>query len=120
MGKRILIVDDALFMRFMLKDILTKEGYEVVGEADNGEAACEKYTELKPDLVLLDITMPIMNGLDALKNIKKQDPNACVIMCAAMKEQSDVIKAIQSGAKDFVVKPFERERILEAVHKVIG
>ena len=120
MAKNILIVDDAAFMRMMIKDILTKNGYNVVGEAENGLKAVEKYTELKPDLVLMDITMPDMDGIQALKKIKELDPNANIIMCSAMGQQAMVIEAIQSGAKDFIVKPFQAERVLEAVKKVVG
>ena len=120
MAKNILIVDDAAFMRMMIKDILTKNGYNVVGEAENGLKAVEKYTELKPDLVLMDITMPDMDGIQALKKIKEIDPNANIIMCSAMGQQAMVIEAIQSGAKDFIVKPFQAERVLEAVKKVVG
>ena len=120
MAKNILICDDAAFMRMMIKDILTKNGYNVVGEAENGKIAVDKYAELSPDLVLLDITMPEMDGIGALKAIKAKDPNACVIMCSAMGQQAMVIEAIQSGAKDFIVKPFQAERVLEAVKKVIG
>ena len=120
MAKNILICDDAAFMRMMIKDILTKNGYNVVGEAENGKVAVDKYSELSPDLVLLDITMPEMDGIGALKAIKAKDPNACVIMCSAMGQQAMVIEAIQSGAKDFIVKPFQAERVLEAVKKVIG
>lgn len=119
MGKNILICDDAAFMRMMIKDILTKNGYNVVGEAENGAKAVEKYNELKPDLVLLDITMPEMDGLEALKAIKAGDANAKVIMCSAMGQQAMVIEAVQSGAKDFIVKPFQPDRVLEAVKKVI-
>ena len=120
MGKKVLIVDDAAFMRMMLKDILTKNGYEVVGEAENGNKALEKYKELKPDLVLMDITMPEVDGISALKNIRKEDGNAKVVMCSAMGQQNMVIEAIQSGARDFIVKPFQADRVLEAVKKVIG
>lgn len=119
MGKRILIVDDAAFMRMMIKDILTKNGYDVVGEAENGQVAVEKYQELKPDLVTMDITMPEMDGITAVKAIKATDPNAKIIMCSAMGQQSMVIDAIQAGAKDFIVKPFQPERVLEAVSKAI-
>ena len=120
MAKNILISDDSAFMRMMIKDILTKNGYNVVGEAENGKVAVDKYTELKPDLVLMDITMPEMDGIESLKAIRAKDPNACVIMCSAMGQQAMVIEAIQSGAKDFIVKPFQAERVLEAVKKVIG
>ena len=120
MAKNILVVDDAAFMRMMIKDILTKNGYNVVGEAENGAKAMEKYNELKPDLVLMDITMPEVDGIQALKNIKAADANSKIIMCSAMGQQAMVIEAIQSGAKDFIVKPFQADRVLEAVKKVIG
>ena len=120
MAKNILICDDAAFMRMMIKDILTKNGYNIAGEAENGAKADEKYNELKPDLVLMDITMPEMDGIQALKKIKETDPNASVIMCSAMGQQAMVIESIQSGAKDFIVKPFQADRVLEAVQKVVG
>lgn len=119
-GKKVLIVDDAAFMRMMLKDILTKNGYEVVGEAENGAKAVEKYKEVTPDLVTMDITMPEMDGISALKNIRSIDSNAKVVMCSAMGQQAMVIEAIQAGARDFIVKPFQADRVLEAVKKVIG
>lgn len=120
MGNNILVVDDAAFMRMMVKDILTKGGYNVVGEAENGVVAVQKFGELKPDLVTLDITMPEMDGIQALKKIKEADAGANVIMCSAMGQQAMVIEAIQNGAKDFIVKPFQADRVLEAVKKVIG
>ena len=120
MAKNILICDDAAFMRMMIKDILSKNGYNVAGEAENGAKAVEKYAELKPDLVLMDITMPEMDGIQALKKIKESDPSALVIMCSAMGQQAMVIESIQSGAKDFIVKPFQADRVLEAIKKVIG
>ncbi len=120
MAKRVLICDDAAFMRMMIKDILSKNGYEIAGEAENGAKAVEKYNETKPDLVLMDITMPEMDGIQALKAIRELDSSACVIMCSAMGQQAMVIEAIQSGAKDFIVKPFQAERVLEAVKKVVG
>ena len=120
MAKRVLVCDDAAFMRMMIKDILTKNGHEVAGEAENGQKAVEKYNETKPDLVLMDITMPEMDGIQALKAIKAADPSAVVVMCSAMGQQAMVIEAIQSGAKDFIVKPFQAERVLEAVKKVVG
>ena len=120
MAKTIMIVDDAAFMRMMIKDILTKNGYNVCGEAENGIKAVEKYNELKPDLVLMDITMPEMDGIQALKNIKAANPGAMVIMCSAMGQQAMVIESIQAGAKDFIVKPFRSDRVLEAVKKVVG
>ena len=120
MAKNILIVDDAAFMRMMLKDILIKNGYNVVGEAASGKEGVTKYTELKPDLVTLDITMPEMDGITALKEIKGSDPNALVIMCSAMGQQAMVIESIQAGAKDFIVKPFQADRVVEAIRKVVG
>ena len=117
---RILLCDDAAFMRMMLKNVLTEHGYEVVGEAANGAEGVEKYSQLKPDLVMMDITMPEMNGIDALKKIKENDSNANVIMCSAMGQQAMVIESIQAGAKDFIVKPFQVERVIEAVQKAIG
>ena len=120
MAKSVLICDDAAFMRVMIKDILTKNGYEVVGEAENGIKAVEKYTETKPDLVMMDITMPEMDGIQALKKIKELDSGATVIMCSAMGQQAMVIESIQAGAKDFIVKPFQADRVIEAVKKVVG
>jgi len=117
---KILIVDDAAFMRMMIKDVLTKNGFEVIGEAENGKIAIERYKELNPDLVIMDITMPEMNGIDALKGIKAANSAAKVVMCSAMGQQAMVIEAIQSGAKDFIVKPFQADRVCEAVRKVLG
>ncbi|MGI6697988.1 MAG: response regulator [Clostridiales bacterium] len=119
MAKGVLIVDDAAFMRMMIKDILSKNGYQVVGEAENGIKAIEKYAELKPDLVIMDITMPEMDGIEAVKRIRAADPGATIVMCSAMGQQAMVIEAIQAGAKDFIVKPFQPERVLEAVNKVL-
>lgn len=120
MGKRILVVDDAAFMRMMLKDILTKNGYEIAGEANSGTDGVAKYNELKPDLVTLDITMPEMDGITALQEIRKSDPKAVVVMCSAMGQQAMVIESIQAGAKDFIVKPFQADRVVEAIRKAIG
>ncbi|MDE6641485.1 MAG: response regulator [Acetatifactor sp.] len=120
MAKNILVCDDAAFMRMMIKDILSKNGYNVAGEAENGMKAVEKFKEVTPDLVLMDITMPEMDGIAALKEIKKIDAGAKVIMCSAMGQQAMVIESIQAGAKDFIVKPFQAERVLEAVKKVVG
>ncbi len=119
MGNKVLVVDDAAFMRMMIKDILRKGGYEVIGEAEDGSKAVEKFKELRPDLVTMDITMPDMDGITAVKEIRKIDSNAMIIMCSAMGQQAMVIDAIQAGAKDFVVKPFQPERVLEAVRKVL-
>ena len=118
MAKSILICDDAAFMRVMIKDILTKNGYEVAGEAENGLKAVEKYNETKPDLVMMDITMPEMDGIQALKKIKEGDPSANIIMCSAMGQQAMVIESIQSGAKDFIVKPFQADRVIECLSKL--
>ncbi len=120
MAKRILIADDAAFMRMMLKDILTKGGYEIAGEAADGNEALAKYKELKPDLVTMDITMPNCDGIQALKSIKAADAASNVVMCSAMGQQAMVIEAIQSGAKDFIVKPFQADRVLEAIKKILG
>ena len=120
MAKNILICDDAAFMRMMIKDILSKNGYTVAGEAENGKVAVEKYAEIKPDLVMMDITMPEMDGIQALKKIKEKDPGATIIMCSAMGQQAMVIESIQSGAKDFIVKPFQADRVIEAVKIAVG
>lgn len=120
MAQQILIVDDAAFMRMMIKDILTKNGFEVVGEAQDGREAVEKFKELTPDLVTLDITMPEMDGLSALKEIKEINADANVIMCSAMGQQAMVIDAIQAGAKDFIVKPFQADRVVEAIQKALN
>ena len=120
MGKTVLIVDDAAFMRMMIRDILTKNGYEVVGEAENGGRAIEKYKELLPDLVIMDITMPEVNGIEAVREIRKLNPDSQMIMCSAMGQQAMVIESIQAGARDFIVKPFQAERVIEAVKKVLG
>ena len=120
MSGRIMIVDDAAFMRMMLKDILNKNNFEVVGEAEDGMKAVEKYGELKPDLVTMDITMPEMDGIEAVRKIRAQDPDAKIIMCSAMGQQAMVIDAIQAGAKDFIVKPFQPERVIEAVRKALA
>ncbi len=120
MANGILIVDDAAFMRMMIRDVLTKNGFEIVGEAENGQKAIEKYKELTPELVIMDITMPEVDGIQAVKEIKKIDSSAKVIMCSAMGQQAMVIEAIQAGAKDFIVKPFQADRVVEAVKKVLG
>lgn len=117
MGERILIVDDALFMRGVLRGILEKSGYEVVGEASNGIEAIEKYKELRPDLVTMDITMPDMTGLAAVKAIKEIDSNAKVIMCSAMGQNAMVMEALRNGALDFIIKPFEASKVVEALRR---
>lgn len=120
MSHTVLVCDDAIFMRTMIADILTQAGYEVVGEAETGVQAVEKYKQLKPDLVTMDIVMPDMGGIDAVREIVKVDPAARVLMCSAMGQQALVVEAIQAGAKDFVVKPFQPSRVLEAVQRVLG
>lgn len=117
---KILVVDDASFMRMMLKDILTKGGHEVVGEATNGAEALEMCKELSPDVVTMDITMPEVDGIQGLKSIRAFDNNAKVVMCSAMGQQAMVIEAIQNGASDFIVKPFNADRVLEAVNHAVG
>ncbi len=120
MGGRILIVDDASFMRMMLKEILTKNGYEVAGEAGNGREAVEMYEELKPDLVTMDITMPEMNGIEGVKAIRRLAPGANIIMCSAMSQRSMVMDAIQAGAKSFIIKPFRAGHVIKTIEKVLA
>ena len=110
---KILIVDDASFMRMMIKDALQKNGYDDLHEAADGVQAVEKYEEIKPDIVFMDITMPNMDGLEALKTIKGKHPEAIVVMCSAMGQESMVIEAIKTGARDFIVKPFKPDRIMK-------
>jgi two-component system chemotaxis response regulator CheY len=116
----VLIADDAAFMRMMIKNILSEAGYEIVGEAENGSVAVSKYKELKPDLTTMDITMPEMDGLAALREIRGLNPEARVVMCSAMGQQTMVIESIQAGARDFIVKPFQPDRVLEAVQKALA
>ena len=120
MAKSVLICDDAIFMRTMVGDILTQAGFDVIGEAESGMQAVERYKELRPDLVTMDIVVPDMGGIDAVREIVKLDPEAKVLMCSAMGQQALVVEAIQAGAKDFVVKPFQPSRVLEAVTRVLG
>ena len=120
MSHTVLVCDDAIFMRTMISDILTQAGFEIVGEAESGVQAVEKYRQLKPDLVTMDIVMPDMGGIDAVREICKNDPDAKVLMCSAMGQQALVVEAIQAGAKDFVVKPFQPDRVLEAVSKALS
>ncbi len=117
---KIMIVDDAAFLRAMLKDILVGAGHEVVTEAGNGQEAVERYMAFKPDVVTMDITMPVMEGVEAVKQIRKFDPKANIVMCSAVGQRNLIIEAIQSGAKDFITKPFHSTRVLEAVHRAIG
>ena len=118
MSKTILVVDDAAFMRMMIRDILSKEGYEI-HEAVNGRDAVEKYGEAQPDLVTMDITMPEMSGLEALKQIRERDPDARVLMVSAMGQQKMIVEALESGALDFLVKPFQPTKVLETVKKCL-
>ena len=120
MAVKIMIVDDAAFMRKRIRNILVKNGYEVVVESEDGKQAVDNYQQYQPDLVTMDITMPEMDGLAALQEIRSQDSNARVVMVSAMGQQSMVIKAIKSGAKDFIVKPFEPERVLETISKALS
>ncbi len=120
MAKRVLITDDALFMRVTLKNILEKGGYEVAGEASNGRESVEMYQQVKPDLVTMDITMPELDGISAVREIKKTDPNANIIMCTAMGQKQMVLEAVAAGAKDFIVKPFQPDKVIEALQKIIG
>lgn len=120
MSQTVLICDDAIFMRTMIGDILSQAGFQIVGEAETGVQAVDKYRSLKPDLVTMDIVMPDMGGIDAVREIMKDDPSAKILMCSAMGQQALVIEAIQAGAKDFVVKPFQPSRVLEAVQRVLG
>jgi two-component system, chemotaxis family, chemotaxis protein CheY len=117
---RILIVDDAKFMRMTLTNILTKANHVVVGEGENGKEAIRLFRELDPDIVTMDITMPEMSGLDAVKEIRKEFPDAKIIMCSAMGQQKMVVEAIEAGAKDFIVKPFDENRVIDAINRVLG
>ncbi|BDG47906.1 MULTISPECIES: response regulator [Parageobacillus] len=117
---KILIVDDAKFMRMTLSNILKKANHEIVGEAENGKEAVELYRSLKPDIVIMDITMPVMNGLEALRAIKREDANAKIVICSAMGQQRMVVEAIEAGAADFIVKPFEENRVMEAVVRLLS
>ena len=120
MSHSVLVCDDAIFMRTMISDILTQACFEIVGEAESGSQAVEKYRQLKPDLVTMDIVMPDMGGIDAVREICRDNPDAKILMCSAMGQQALVVEAIQAGAKDFVVKPFQPSRVLEAVQRVLG
>ncbi len=119
MSHTVLVCDDAIFMRTMISDILSQAGYDVIGEAETGVQAVERFKELNPDLVTMDIVMPDMGGIDAVREIMKIAPSAKVLMCSAMGQQALVVEAIQAGAKDFVVKPFQPSRVLEAVQRVL-
>ena len=117
MAQRVLIVDDLSFMRDAIREIVESAGFVVAGEAEDGAMAVDMYQRVRPDVVLLDITMPVMDGIAALRRIRSLDPKATVIMCSALGQQAYIIKAIQSGARDFVVKPFRPERIVSALSK---
>ena len=119
MEPKVLIVDDAAFMRMIIRDVISKNGYQVVAEAENGAEAVDLYSEHVPDLVIMDITMPQMDGIEAVRQIMKNDSSARIVMCSAMGQQSMVIESIKAGAKDFIVKPFQAERIVEALRKVM-
>lgn len=119
MAPTVLIVDDALFMRMMIRDILSKDGFEVIGEAENGVEAVERYKEMRPDLVTMDIVMPEMDGIEAVRQIMKIDPNAKILMCSAMGQQPLVVEALEAGAKDFIIKPFQPSKVIEAVEKAL-
>lgn len=116
---KVLIVDDACFLRVMLKDILEKNNHEVIGEASNGIEAVKLYKQLKPDLVTMDITMPDMEGIEAVKHIKAFDEHAKIIMCSAMGQEAKIIQSIKAGAKDFIVKPFNEDKLIDSVNKMI-
>ncbi len=120
MGKKIMLVDDAAFMRMMIKDTLQKNGYTEVVEAGNGEQAVNTYVTEKPDLILMDITMPIMDGLEALRRLKEMDSSVKVVMCSAMGQETMVVDALKLGAKDFIVKPFKPDRIMKTVNSILG
>jgi two-component system, chemotaxis family, chemotaxis protein CheY len=117
---KVLVVDDAIFMRRMLTDILTEAGYKVVAEAANGIEAVEEYKKERPDIVTMDIIMPEMDGIEAVKGIMKADKDARILMVSAMGQQQLVVEAIQAGAKDFIVKPFEASRVINAVERILG
>lgn len=116
----IMVVDDAAFLRAMLKEILVQGGHEVITEAADGQEAIEKYRTFRPDLVTMDITMPVMEGVEAVKHIRKMDPTARIVMCSAVGQRNLILDAIQSGAKDFIIKPFQSSRVLEAINKGLG
>ena len=119
MAKKIMLVDDAAFMRMMIKDTLSKNGYTEIVEANNGQVAVATYSAEKPDLVIMDITMPVMDGLEALRQIKQMDPGANIIMCSAMGQEAMVVDALKQGAKDFIVKPFKPDRIMKTVNSIL-
>ncbi len=117
--KKVLIADDASFMRQMIRDIIEPEGWEVVGEASDGVDVVDKFKKLRPDVVMMDIVMPKRSGIDAVKAIKAEDPGARVVMCSALGQEALVTEAIQAGAKDFIVKPFKPDAVLATLAKVV-
>ena len=119
MKARVLIADDASFMRQMIREIIEPEGYEVVGEATDGAEAVEQYEQLHPDLVTMDIVMPKRSGIDAVKGILEKTPDACVVMCSALGQETLVMEALQAGAKDFIVKPFKPDNVISTLQKVL-
>ena len=120
MGARVMIVDDALFMRNMLRNIFSEAGFEVIGEAQNGSEAVEKYTQLRPELVTMDIVMPEKSGIEALKEIVAIDGSARIIICSALGQESLIMEALEAGARDFIVKPFKPEKVIEVAQKVLS
>ncbi|MHA1340348.1 MAG: response regulator [Promethearchaeota archaeon] len=120
MGKKVLIVDDAKFMRTLIKNILSEEGYEIVGEADNADESIEKYKALKPDLITMDICMPNKSGIEAIKEIMRIDDQAKILVCSALGQEILIMEALKLGAKDFIVKPFKKEKLLEGINKVLS
>jgi two-component system chemotaxis response regulator CheY len=117
---KILVVDDSLFMRRMLRSILINGGHDVIGEAENGQIALSRYTQLRPDLVTMDLTMPVLTGLEAVDAIIKKHPEARIVVCSAMGQQFYIVDALKAGAKDFIVKPFQADRVLEAIKKALS
>ena len=120
MGAKVLIVDDALFMRNMLRNIFSESGFDIVGEAQNGNEAIEMYQQLKPDLVTMDIVMPEKNGIEALKEIMAADGTARIVICSALGQESLIMEALEAGARDFIVKPFKPPKVIEVAQKVLS
>ena len=120
MGKRVLVVDDAIFMRNTLKDVFVAAGFEIAGEAQHGIEAVDRYKQLKPDLVTMDIVMPYKSGIEATRDIVKADPGADIVMCSALGQENLVMEAIEAGAADFIIKPFKQDEVLAVVRKVLG
>lgn len=120
MAKRVLVVDDAIFMRNTLKDVFVAAGFEIAGEAQHGLEAVDRYKQLKPDLVTMDIVMPYKSGIEATRDIVKTDPAAVIVMCSALGQENLVMEAIEAGAADFIIKPFKQDEVLAVVKKVLG